>query len=195
MGNDTRKEVSVVDDPNASAPRRSGLIARWRRLSPPLRFVIIFLLSLATFSLVYPPLSVRYNLQMLKFMAATASVVGFGLQTLGAEASVDGRFIVTPGLSVEVIEECTGAYEIIIFWAAVLAFPSRLRAKLIGIVGGMFALLAINILRMMFLVTVGSRWPGSFDFMHVYFWQATLILMIVSVWILWIKLIAGRVPR
>jgi archaeosortase B (VPXXXP-CTERM-specific) len=169
-----------------------GLVPRWSRLSPAVRFVAIFLVALGILSIIYPQLSIRYNEQMLRFMAATASAVGFGLKMLGESVTVDGRYIISPGLSVEVIEECTGAYEIIIFWAAVLAYPARWRAKLAGVLGGMMALLLINVLRMMFLVAVGSRWPESFQFMHIYFWQATLILMIVSVWILWIKLVANR---
>jgi len=171
---------------------RRGLVARWKRLSPAVRFVVTFLATLGGLSVIYPWLSVRYNAQMLRFMAATASAVGLGLKACGQAVTVDGRFISTPGLSVEVIEECTGAYEIIIFWAAVAAYPARWRARLIGLLGGMVALLLINILRMMFLVAVGSRWPQSFQFMHIYFWQATLILMIVSVWILWIRMIASR---
>ncbi len=195
MGTDTGKEFSATGDSSAASPGGSGLVARWRRLPPAVRFVVLFVLTLGVLSLIYPPLSIRYNDQMVKFMAGTASVVGLGLRLFGVNATVDGRFIVAPGISVEVIEECTGVYEVIIFWAAVVAFPARWRAKMIGVFGGMIALLFINVLRMMFLVAVGGRWPGSFDFMHIYFWQATLILMIVSVWILWIKLIASRLSR
>ena len=32
----------------------------------------------------------------------------------------------------------------------------------------------------------------TFDFMHLYFWQATLILMITSVWLLWIFQVVRR---
>jgi archaeosortase B (VPXXXP-CTERM-specific) len=185
----------MADDHPAPEQTHRTLVARWKRLSPAVRFVIVFLVTLGILSVIYPWLSVRYNTQMLRFMAGTASAVGFGLKLLGQSVTVDGRFISAPGMSVEVIEECTGAYEVIIFWSAVIAYPARWRARLIGVVGGMVVLLLINILRMMFLVAVGSRWPSSFQFMHIYFWQATLILMIVSVWILWIKLVANRPAR
>lgn len=166
----------------------------WERIPPPVRFIVLFLAALGVLSVVYPWLSTRYHAQMKMFMAATAWMVGKGLALFGADATVGGRMVHMTGFSVEVIEECTGAYEIIIFWAAVVAYPARWRAKLWGIVGGMIALLAINILRMMFLVAAGNKWPGAFDFLHVYFWQATLILMIVTVWVLWIRLIANRPP-
>ena len=38
----------------------------------------------------------------------------------------------------------------------------------------------------MVLIMVGHVYPAGFDFMHLYFWQATLIIMITSVWALWI---------
>ena len=36
------------------------------------------------------------------------------------------------------------------------------------------------------LIVVGKFFPKAFDFMHLYFWQATMIVMITSVWLLWI---------
>jgi hypothetical protein len=36
------------------------------------------------------------------------------------------------------------------------------------------------------LMVVGRYYPAAFDFMHLYFWQATMIVMITSVWLLWI---------
>ena len=177
-----------------SPPKTGWFGGLFSRVPPPIRFIIAFLLSLGILALVYPWLSAKFHVQMEMFMAFTAWMVGQGLAALGGDVAIDGRFVHMAGLSVEVIEECTGAYEIIIFWAAVIAYPARWRAKVWGIIGGMFALLAINVFRMMFLVAVGSRWPDLFDFLHIYFWQATLILMIVTVWVTWIKLIANREP-
>ena len=185
-----------MDKPSAAASVESpGPLGRLLgRIPPPLRFILAFLVSLGALAVVYPWLSTRFHTQMEAFMAGTTWMVGKGLALCGSDISIDGRLVHASGLSVEVIEECTGAYEIIIFWAAVIAYPARWRAKLWGIVGGMLALLAINIFRMMFLVAAGSRWPESFEFLHIYFWQTTLILMIVTVWVLWIRLIANREP-
>lgn len=163
------------------------------RVPPPVRFIVSFLIALGVLSILYPWLSTRYHEQMKMFMAATAWMVGKGLALFGADVNVAGRLVHMTRFSVEVIEECTGAYEIIIFWAAVIAYPARWRAKLWGVIGGMVALLAINVLRMMFLVAAGNMWPQAFDFLHIYFWQATLILMIVTVWVLWIRLVANRI--
>jgi hypothetical protein len=36
---------------------------------------------------------------------------------------------------------------------------------------------------------VGRYAHSSFEFFHLYFWQGTLILMIASVWMLWVYLV------
>jgi len=57
---------------------------------------------------------------------------------------------------------------------------------------GLPALYLFNVLRIIFLTVVGVYYHDLFDFMHLYFWQATLILMITSVWVMWILLVVSR---
>jgi len=170
--------------------RRNPLVARitsrFSRLHPAIRFVVLFLVSLLVLSIVFSVASAVFNPQMLSFMALTAHLVGGVTNLFGMDVSVQDRYINAPRLAVEIIEECTGLYEIIIFIAAVLAYPATRREKTIGVAGGIVVLYALNIVRMVFLMMVGNARPDWFDFFHVYFWQASLILMITSVWLLWI---------
>ena len=64
--------------------------------------------------------------------------------------------------------------------------PTHLRDKGIGILLGLPILYALNVLRILVLLVAGSQFPESFEFMHIYFWQATLVLMVSAVWLLWI---------
>lgn len=159
---------------------------RFRRLHPAIRFVIIFVSGLLVLSILFSIASAVFHPQMVSFMALTAHVVGYVLDVGGMDVSFHDRYISAPRLAVEIIEECTGLYEIVIFIAAVLAYPAVRREKIIGIAGGIVLLYTLNIARMVFLVAVGNARPDWFNFLHVYFWQATLILMITSVWLLWI---------
>lgn len=172
----------------------AGLRTRWRALSPVTRFLAGFVAGLAVLAVVYPWLSARFHGQALWLMEATARVVAVFASPFLDFLLRDGRVIHTRGVSVEVIEECTGVYEILIFWAAVAAYPATHTAKATGLIGGAVALLAINIVRMTGLVVIGRYRPDVFDFLHTYFWQATLILMILTVWLLWIRLFTGRAP-
>lgn len=168
------------------------LIRKWQSLPSALRFVVSFVAALVVLAVVYPWLSTRYNNQMLAFMSGTAWVVGKVLRFFGLDVQIAGRYLTGGTFGVEVIEECTGAYEVLIFWAAVAAYPAHWRAKAIGIIGGVIVLPAINVVRMVVLFIVGEFRPAWFDLMHTYFWQATLILMITTVWIVWIRLVASR---
>jgi archaeosortase B (VPXXXP-CTERM-specific) len=92
------------------------------------------------------------------------------------------------GFAVSIIIECVGLLEMVIYASCVLAFPAPLRAKLWGIPLGCAAIFAFNVIRIVTLLLVGRYWNDYFDFFHIYFWQATLIAMIVGVLYGWIKL-------
>jgi archaeosortase B (VPXXXP-CTERM-specific) len=167
----------------------------WRRLHPAVLFIVLFVVLLLVFSVVYAAISAVFNDQMILFMAATARLVGSVLSLGGMEISLQGRFISAPNIAIEIIEECTGIYEIVIFIAAALAYPASRREKLIGVIGGAIVLYSLNIVRMVLLVVVGNIRPDWFDFFHIYFWQVTMILMIASVWLLWILKVVRHVAH
>jgi archaeosortase B (VPXXXP-CTERM-specific) len=96
------------------------------------------------------------------------------------------------GFSVSIIIECVGILEMLIYSACVLAFPASWRARAIGVPMGCLAIYAFNVLRIATLLLVGRHWHGAFDFFHLYFWQATLIAMIVGVLYGWIRICVRR---
>jgi len=154
--------------------------------NPAYAFVARFGLLLALLVVVYPLATRRWFHAIEALTGATARVQYLLLRAVGAETSLDGNLVQLGGFGVRIIEECTGIFEAIIFVAAVLAFPTSLARKAIGIALGVPLLYVVNVLRVLVLLVVGSSWPAVFEFMHLYFWQATLILMITSVWLLWI---------
>jgi len=82
--------------------------------------------------------------------------------------------------------------EMLIYSACVIAFPAPLRTRALGVLFGCLAIFVFNLLRISTLLIVGRHWGDYFDFFHVYFWQATLIAMIVGVLYAWIKLFVHR---
>jgi archaeosortase B (VPXXXP-CTERM-specific) len=154
--------------------------------NPAWRFVLLFALLLGLLSLLYPLATKRWFGAVEALTAGTARAV-HAVVSVSGDASRDGNLVRLGGFSVRIIEECTGVFEAIIFAAAVLAYPTGLAKKAIGLALGVPLLYVFNVLRILVLLVVGDRWPALFEFMHVYFWQATLILMITSVWLLWIQ--------
>jgi exosortase H (IPTLxxWG-CTERM-specific) len=154
--------------------------------NPAYRFVLLFSLLLGLEVLVYPIVTKRWFFAIEALTAWTARIEFELLRLWSDEAALEGNLVLLGDFSVRIIEECTGIFEVIIFVAAVLAFPTTPHKKGIGLGMGIPLLYVFNLLRILVLIGVGRHWPGLFEFMHVYFWQATLILMITSVWLLWI---------
>jgi archaeosortase B (VPXXXP-CTERM-specific) len=161
-----------------------------------IKFCIIFLGLLIILTTTFPFLSDKFNPQLTWLMVVTADITGFLLRLFGMGVNVSGRIVSLSNFSMEVVGECTGLYEMLIFLAAMIAYPASYKKKLIGAGLGIPFLYVINIIRMVFIGVVGNWSPNTFDFMHMYFWQVAMILIIVSVWVLWIeKVVHYSKPR
>ncbi|MDB4433165.1 archaeosortase/exosortase family protein [bacterium] len=168
--------------------RPSGVVRsiEWFGSNPTYRFALLFLIYLGVAGFGYPRVRAHFKAAGDAMIIGIAKIEHFLFSLFSSDASISGRQVVFGGFSVEIIEECTAMYEILIFAAAVFAFPTRWGKRAIGLGLGIPLLFAINLGRIAMLIVVGRYYPSVFDFMHVYFWQATLILMITSVWLLWI---------
>ncbi len=154
---------------------------------PIIRFCLIFFALLIVLTTAFPFLSDIFNPQLTWLMAVTAEITGFCIKVLGFSVQISGRVVNLPNFSVEVVGECTGLYEMLIFLAAIIAYPSGWKKKSIGAGLGIPFLYGINIIRMVFITVVGNWSPQAFNFVHMYFWQVAMILIILSVWVLWIE--------
>jgi len=184
------RDRPATPDPRATIPGR--IRAGWDNRA--FRFVFLFLLYLGIASVVYPELRDRYRFLMEALMVGTAKLEYYLFRPFTDDVSTTGSLVVLKGFSVKIIEECTGVYEAIIFGAAVLSFPTTWAKRGIGLGFGIPAIYGFNAVRIMVLIIVGKYYPASFEFMHLYFWQATLIVMITSVWALWIFKVVIREP-
>jgi len=170
-----------------SKERTEASKAKSKSYKPIVKFCLIFLGLLIVLTTTFPFLSDKFNPQLTWLMVVTADVTGFCVKLFGLTVRVSGRVVSLSNFSIEVVGECTGLYEMLIFLAAMIAYPSSWNKKLIGAGLGIPFLYVINIVRMVFIVIVGNWSPKTFDFMHLYFWQVAMILIIVSTWILWIE--------
>lgn len=87
-----------------------------------------------------------------------------------------------------VVPDCGAVPIVVIFAAAVLAFPVRWRARIAGTLVGSFVLFWVNALRLMVLAVVGALDHGGpiYRFMHEYLWQAVYIVFVIAVWLVWV---------
>jgi archaeosortase B (VPXXXP-CTERM-specific) len=164
----------------------------WARRSfadPTWRFLVLFALYLAVVGLLLPRATKAFP-GVMRFMVALTAAIEYRLLALFTEqASLTDTVVHLGSFGVRIIGECTGLFEMAIYTACVLAFPTSWRKRAYGLLFGIPAIYAFNVLRILCLLLVGRYANASFEFFHLYFWQGTLILMITSVWMLWVYLV------
>jgi archaeosortase B (VPXXXP-CTERM-specific) len=170
----------------APPPDRPGrLRALWSE--PTYRFAILFLTILVGISLAYPALRLRLGHQFRAAEIFTAEIVYRVTSWLSADAKLrDGGVVFLGDFPVAIIDECTGVYEAVLLGAALLAFPTTWGRTAIGFLIGFPLIYALNVLRIVMLLFVGRDFPELFEFMHIYFWQVTMIAMVAGVWLAWV---------
>jgi exosortase H (IPTLxxWG-CTERM-specific) len=91
------------------------------------------------------------------------------------------------GFAVAIAPGCDGIEAVIILVAAVLAFPSPWKHKLVGIGIGFIAIQALNLVRIISLFYMGQWSQVAFDWFHLYLWQALIVLDALAVWLIWLR--------
>ena len=174
--------------PGGAPEARVGRLRAWWAV-PTYRFAAVFLALLVGMALAYPELRLRYGNAFHAGEGFTARLIYAIASWLApGEAKLKEPNIVMMGpFPVAIIDECTGVYEAVLLSAALLAFPTAWSRTLLGLLVGLPLIYAMNLLRILGLLFVGRYFPGRpFEFMHVYFWQVTMIAMVASVWLAWV---------
>lgn len=180
----TPEAAAAPTSPGPPSPPR-GLRAIWS--VPTYRFAILFVSILVGMALAYPALRLRLGHQFRAFELFTAELVYRVASLFSADAKLaKGSIVYLGSFPVAVIDECTGVYEAVLLGAALLAFPTTWGRTAIGFLIGFPLIYAMNVARIVMLLFVGRHFPHVFEFMHVYFWQVTMIAMVASVWLGWV---------
>jgi exosortase H (IPTLxxWG-CTERM-specific) len=169
-------------------------LARLRALwtDPVYRFVLFFAVCLLALGFGYPWLRTQFYPAFAALERATTALT-YALTSPFSSQITRGLFGVTYGeFTVHIVEECTGMYEALIYAAAVLAYPTRWRHKLVGLLVGVPGIYLINLLRIASLLVIGHHAKGQFEFLHIYFWQGTLVVIVASSWLAWLFLVVRR---
>lgn len=91
------------------------------------------------------------------------------------------------GFGVAIEAGCNAVEACIVLAAAILAFPSPWRHKLLGLVMGLVVVQVFNILRIISLFYLGQWRMDAFEFAHLYLWQGLIMLDVLVVWLIWIR--------
>ena len=127
------------------------------------------------------------------FTGAIARAGGATLNLLGQETKMNGTIIRSGRFAVNIRNGCNGVEAMLIYFAAVLAFPASWKSRLLGVGLGFVAIQLVNLIRVVALFLTGVYLPKLFDSSHTVVWQTLVILSGVLLWMLWANRFAG--PR
>lgn len=115
-----------------------------------------------------------------------ATVSRVTLNLLGESIHQHGNVIYVRGYGLDIVDGCNGITPLSLLVAGVLAFPTRWRARLWGLLLGVPAVLFVNLVRIVVLWYLGLHYPEWFDRSHLYVAQAFVILATGGVWLWWL---------
>ncbi|MCK9515222.1 MAG: exosortase H [Ottowia sp.] len=119
------------------------------------------------------------------------------IQPFDADVHSYGRVLqsTSSGFGVSIEPGCNGVEAAIVLVAAVLAFPASWKAKLIGVIAGIVAIQAVNLVRIISLFYIGQWNFAVFEFAHYYLWQALIMLDALVTWLVWLHWTDKRKAR
>lgn len=163
----------------------------WRTYRQEILFLAVFVVLLAGgFALV--ALRPVNDHVIEPFTAGIAWVSGGILDGIGQDVTLEGTVIRSPRFAVNIRNGCNGVETMLIFLAAVLAFPASWKARGVGLAIGIVAIQLVNLVRVVALFLTGAYLPSLFDSSHTVIWQSIVILTGVLLWIFWAHRFAGR---
>jgi exosortase H (IPTLxxWG-CTERM-specific) len=98
------------------------------------------------------------------------------------------------GFAISIESGCNGVEAALILVAAIAAFKAPWRAKVIGIVAGVAAIQALNVVRVVSLFYLGQWNAHAFEWAHLYLWQALIMIDALVCWLLWLRWVQSRAP-
>ncbi len=122
-----------------------------------------------------------------------AWLTGKIVRMAGGSAEVTGITIRhSDGFAIAIARRCAGLEAVIFLSAAMLAFPARWQERVTGLVAGAFALLSLNLGRIISLYILGPFSAAWFDWAHLYAWDALIMFPGLGVFLLWVRWLPSR---
>jgi exosortase H (IPTLxxWG-CTERM-specific) len=148
--------------------------------------------SVVRFALLLPALS--FTLGLLRadrfFTPLAATLSGAVIRLFSPEVTVQGSIIQGRGFGVNIYYGCDAEDVIMLFAAAVIAFPAPWRARLLGVAVGTVLIVVFNLFRIVSLFYIGVWAPSAFEMAHLVVWQVTGIVFATTLYVLWIERVA-----
>jgi len=123
------------------------------------------------------------------FTEAIAAISAWSVKLFDSDVISQGIVLrdTESGFAVAIQAGCNGVEATIVLVAAMLAFPSPWKMKLLGIGIGFVAIQAMNLVRIITLFYLGQWNQTAFEWAHLYIWQALIMLDVLVVFLIWLR--------
>jgi len=162
----------------------SKLAVFLRRQRDGVRFCALFALFTV---LVYAGVYAAHHVLVVPLNRHFAWMTEQCLRLVGVHTSSSGPVVTLSSFAVEIRDNCNAIYEVGLYAAAVWAYPTSWRDRLIGTLAGASVLYVVNVLRIVTLLTVGLLQRSWFEVTHLYVWQTLFLLVVATCWIAWVS--------
>ena len=136
------------------------------------------------FALRYVPFCAKAVESFTAFIAVFSSKI---LNLFGTATSVSGTHLSSEDFGINIVDGCNRVFATAILLAGVIAYPSKIGEKAVGILIGIPAIFIINQMRVISLFYLGRSHPTVFEEVHVYAWQPIIIIFAILVWDFWAR--------
>lgn len=128
------------------------------------------------------------------YLGFTTQLTASILRILGTHVEVNSTVISSADFSMRIGPECTAIVLMVILLCAVIAYPSRIRQKLLCMAIGLPVLFVLNLVRTVTLYYIGAHIPNFFEIAHFVVWQSAMILAVVALWLFWVGKVVNVRP-
>lgn len=159
-------------------------------------YLLLFLCYAVTgFALQVTPF-VDQNL-VVPFIFGITAASNFLIEGFGGSVELFGDILRSPinGFAVKVDNGCSGLEAVILICAAVLAFPTTWKLRLIGVLACSAAIIGVNLIRIISLFYIGQHSMEWFEWAHLYAWDILIMVDGVIAILLWIRYTIPRTPQ
>jgi exosortase H (IPTLxxWG-CTERM-specific) len=159
------------------------------------RFFVLFLVLQATlFGLELTPWAQAWF--VLPWTSTLAAISAGIVKTFDPQVIAQGNVLRSThnGFAVSIEAGCNGVEATIVLVSAILAFPAPWSRKIFGLLIGVIAVQALNIVRVISLFYLGQWNFDVFEWAHLYVWQALIMLDVMIVWLLWVRTLPRMAP-
>ncbi len=132
------------------------------------------------------------NVPFTSFIVFSSS---FLINLFGGTSFVNGTHLSNPQFGINVVDGCNGIYATAILLSGVIAYPAKVRHKLLGVLIGFVAIFALNLVRVISMLYLGQYFPDIFKEIHIFVWQPIIILWAIYIWYFWWNTIEGKKIR